>query len=131
MSTDGAKNVTFASREAREAKLRTAGHYGNRIWVITVGCLIWGVMTVGFSISSSLHEAIFFWAINGLGLSLVIPNVQVTTLMQSPTCTSSHPGKPPCAFKAEEPHAGRGAVSSEQSKRHDSRSLLARQAMSS
>lgn len=45
--------------------------------MITVGCLIWGVMTVGFSISSSLREAIFFWAINGLGLSLVIPNVQV------------------------------------------------------
>ncbi|CAL5221386.1 g3569 [Coccomyxa viridis] len=55
------------------------GHYGNRIWVITVGCLIWGVMTVGFSISSSLREAIFFWAINGLGLSLVIPNVQSVT----------------------------------------------------
>ena len=54
-----------------------AGHYGNRIWVITAGCLVWGVMTLGFSVSRSLREAIFFWAINGLGLSLVIPNVQV------------------------------------------------------
>ncbi|CAK0781097.1 hypothetical protein CVIRNUC_005284 [Coccomyxa viridis] len=55
------------------------GHYGNRIWVITAGCLVWGVMTLGFSVSRSLREAIFFWAINGLGLSLVIPNVQSVT----------------------------------------------------
>ena len=46
--------------------------------MITVGCLLWGVMTLGFSISRTLREAIFFWAINGLGLSLVIPNVQVS-----------------------------------------------------
>ena len=45
--------------------------------MITAGCLVWGVMTLGFSVSRSLREAIFFWAINGLGLSLVIPNVQV------------------------------------------------------
>ena len=46
--------------------------------MITVGCLVWGVMTLGFSMSGSLREAIFFWAINGFGLSLVIPNVQVS-----------------------------------------------------
>lgn len=54
-----------------------AGHHYNRIWVITVGCLIWGLMTLGFSVSGSLPVAIAFWAVNGLGLSLVIPNVQV------------------------------------------------------
>ena len=57
---------------------RRAGHYGNRIWVITAGCLVWGVMTLGFSASRSLRAATCFWAINGLGLSLVIPNVQVS-----------------------------------------------------
>ena len=57
--------------------------------MITVGCLIWGVMTVGFSISSSLREAIFFWAINGLGLSLVIPNVQVNIHASRPSCPPS------------------------------------------
>jgi hypothetical protein len=57
--------------------LLAAGHYYNRVWVITAGCLIWGVMTLGFSLAPDIRTAIAFWAVNGLGLSLVIPNVQV------------------------------------------------------
>ncbi|KAK9845923.1 hypothetical protein WJX81_006083 [Elliptochloris bilobata] len=55
------------------------GHYYNRAWVISGGCLIWGVVTVGFSMARTLREGIFFWAFNGLGLALVIPNVQSLT----------------------------------------------------
>lgn len=47
-----------------------AGHYYNRAWVISGGCLIWGVVTVGFSMARTLREGIFFWAFNGLGLAL-------------------------------------------------------------
>ena len=50
-----------------------AGHYYNRAWVISGGCLIWGVVTVGFSMARTLREGIFFWAFNGLGLALVRP----------------------------------------------------------
>ena len=53
-----------------------AGHYYNRAKVTTVGCLMWGVCTAGFSICSSLSQGYFFWAINGIGLSLVIPTGQ-------------------------------------------------------
>lgn len=49
----------------------SAGHYYNRAWVISGGCLIWGVVTVGFSMARTLREGIFFWAFNGLGLALV------------------------------------------------------------
>ncbi|CAL8468475.1 g8015 [Coccomyxa elongata] len=55
------------------------GHWYNRIYVITCGCIIWGLMTLGFSLSRNLIMAICFWAINGLGLALVIPNVQSVT----------------------------------------------------
>lgn len=37
---------------------------------------MWGVCTAGFSICSSLRQGYFFWAINGIGLSLVIPTGQ-------------------------------------------------------
>jgi len=58
------------SRAAADACAR-AGHYYNRAWVISGGCLIWGVVTVGFSLARTLREGIFFWAFNGLGLALV------------------------------------------------------------
>ena len=52
-----------------------------------VGCLIWGCMTLGFSLAPNIHVAIAFWAVNGLGLSLVIPNVQVRLVMLPCSCT--------------------------------------------
>ena len=52
------------------------GHYYNRIHVTSVGCLMWGICTAGFSMCRSLQEGYFFWAINGIGLSLVIPTGQ-------------------------------------------------------
>ena len=58
------------SGAAADARAR-AGHYYNRAWVISGGCLIWGVVTVGFSLARTLREGIFFWAFNGLGLALV------------------------------------------------------------
>ena len=34
-----------------------AGHYYNRIWVITAGCVLWGVMTAGFATTHSVAQA--------------------------------------------------------------------------
>ena len=53
-----------------------AGHYYNRVHVTTIGCLMWGICTAGFSACRSLKEGYFFWAMNGIGLSLVIPTGQ-------------------------------------------------------
>lgn len=57
----------------------TAGHYFNRIWVISLGCTIWGIMTCGFAFCKSKEQGYFFWAMNGVGLSMVIPNGQSVT----------------------------------------------------
>lgn len=76
-----------------------AGHYYNRIWVITVGCLIWGCMTLGFSMAPTIQAATLFWAVNGFGMSLAIPNVQVllhTLVAHRCTCR-----RPPIASFAE------------------------------
>ena len=52
----------------------------NRIWVITVGCVLWGVMTAAFCFMTSLNLlSMLLWAITGIGLALVVPNVQSVT----------------------------------------------------
>ena len=38
-----------------------AGHYYNRIWVITCGCLLWGCMTAAFSRCNYVEEGYIFW----------------------------------------------------------------------
>ncbi|EIE22835.1 MFS general substrate transporter [Coccomyxa subellipsoidea C-169] len=53
-----------------------AGHYMNRIKVTAYGCLLWGCMTAGFGLCSSVPQGIFFWGMNGIGLALVIPSGQ-------------------------------------------------------
>ena len=50
-----------------------SGHCFNRVRVTTAGCLLWGVCTAGFSFCTSLRLGYFFWAMNGLGFSLVVP----------------------------------------------------------
>lgn len=55
------------------------GHNFNRVWVITGGCLLWGVMTGGFSLCTVLWQGMVLSAINGVGLALVIPNAQSIT----------------------------------------------------
>ncbi len=44
-----------------------AGHYMNRIKVTAYGCLLWGCMTAGFGLCSSVPQGIFFWGMNGIG----------------------------------------------------------------
>ena len=56
-----------------------AGHYYNRAWVTGAGCLLWGTMTAGFSATQTVQQGYIFWAVNGIGLSLVIPNGQSLT----------------------------------------------------
>jgi MFS family permease len=48
----------------------------DRTKVIATGCFLWAVMTSMVGLSSTLHEAMFYCAINGIGLALVIPCAQ-------------------------------------------------------
>lgn len=44
--------------------------------VLSLGCFIWAACAAAFAFSSSIAAATFFWAFNGLGLALLIPNAQ-------------------------------------------------------
>ena len=59
-----------------ELETLTAGHLYNRVQVISIGCCLWGICTAGFSMCQSLKQGYIFWAVNGIGLSLVIPTGQ-------------------------------------------------------
>lgn len=56
-----------------------AGYYFNRVWLITAGCGVWGCATALFSACTGLAPGYLLWALNGLGLSLVIPAGQSVT----------------------------------------------------
>ena len=52
----------------------------NRIWVVAVGCVLWGIMTAGFCFTHSVGAvSMLLWAVTGIGLALVVPNVQSVT----------------------------------------------------
>lgn len=53
-----------------------AGHYYNRVLVLWLGCTIWGFFTICFSLTTTVHQGIATWALNGVGLALMIPNAQ-------------------------------------------------------
>lgn len=56
------------------------GHLSNRIHIILYGCLLWACMTWLFGLTRwvpyPLVMGYIAWSLNGLGLSLVIPNTQ-------------------------------------------------------
>lgn len=56
-----------------------AGHFMARSTVIAVGCWLWATMTSLFALTHSLAAAMPICAMNGVGLALVIPNVQSLT----------------------------------------------------
>jgi MFS family permease len=53
-----------------------AGHYYNRVTVLWLGCTIWGFFTICFSLTTTVRQGILTWALNGVGLALMIPNAQ-------------------------------------------------------
>lgn len=55
------------------------GYFQSRRLVLAGGCMLWGVMTVLFGFTNSLEQGMVIWAINGFGLSLVIPTTQSLT----------------------------------------------------
>lgn len=56
-----------------------AGHLISRVWVIAVGCILWGIMAAAFCMTQAVSPlSLSLWAITGLGLALIIPNVQST-----------------------------------------------------
>ena len=66
------------------------GHVFNRVAVISLGCFVWGATMFGFAFSTTLAQGIVAWAVTGLGLCLVIPNVQSLT---ADLYTEAHRGK--------------------------------------
>jgi MFS family permease len=50
------------------------GYYYNRVNVVSAGCVVWGLMTALFGLSPSLGFGGVVWAVNGIGLALLIPN---------------------------------------------------------
>ena len=58
---------------------RPAGQFFPRGTIIGAGCVLWATMTALFATCTSLRTAIPVCAINGVGLALVIPNVQSLT----------------------------------------------------
>ena len=56
-----------------------AGHSYNRVLVVASGCALWGLMTGLFSGCSTLTQAYLLWAVNGVGLALVVPTGQSLT----------------------------------------------------
>lgn len=53
------------------------GHLLHRGRVIGAGCLLWAACTATFAACGSLAAGAAVWAVNGLGLALVLPNTQV------------------------------------------------------
>ena len=56
-----------------------AGHSYNRVLVVAFGCALWGLMTGLFSGCSTLAQGYSLWAVNGIGLALVVPTGQSLT----------------------------------------------------
>ncbi|EFN59499.1 hypothetical protein CHLNCDRAFT_138130 [Chlorella variabilis] len=52
------------------------GHYLNRAHVMAAGCFVWGVMAIGFAFTNTVATGMSFWAFNGVGLGLLLPNAQ-------------------------------------------------------
>lgn len=44
--------------------------------MLASGAFIWGAMTSAIALSATLHTAMFFAAVNGLGLALLVPCCQ-------------------------------------------------------
>ncbi|PRW59549.1 MFS general substrate transporter [Chlorella sorokiniana] len=56
-----------------------AGHLLHRGRVVGAGCLLWAACTATFAACGSLAAGAAVWAVNGLGLALVLPNTQSLT----------------------------------------------------
>ena len=53
-----------------------AGDRFNRVHVIAVGAILWGLATIAMGLMTNIHQAFGFAVFNGIGLSLIIPSVQ-------------------------------------------------------
>jgi MFS family permease len=53
-----------------------AGDRFNRVHVVSVGALIWGLATIAMGLMTDLRQAYGFAVFNGIGLSLIVPSVQ-------------------------------------------------------
>jgi MFS family permease len=52
------------------------GHYLDRTKVLAAGCFIWAAAAATFAFCNTTTSGAAVWAVNGLGLALLIPNAQ-------------------------------------------------------
>ena len=60
------------------------GEMWDRKVVITCGAVLWGFMTAAIGCAGSLDQAIWFCALNGFGLALVIPSISSLVADEQP-----------------------------------------------
>ena len=80
-------NLTLARALAQALASPLAGvlgHYANRVTVLCWGAALWGACTAAFSFTHSVAAGLPFWALNGIGLSFLIPSAQSLTADYTP-----------------------------------------------
>jgi MFS family permease len=72
-------NITLARALTQAAAAPVAGILGDRLdrpRIAAAAAVLWGVMTVALGLMTNVTQAVAFSAVNGIGLSLLIPSVQ-------------------------------------------------------
>eukprot|EP00887_Chlorella_sp_A99_P006616 scaffold3.g6616.t1 len=71
--------ASFNASPAALGMVTLARHCLHRGRVVGAGCLLWAASTALFAAAHSLAAGLPIWAVNGLGLALVLPNCQSLT----------------------------------------------------
>lgn len=66
---------------------------------MAAGCFIWGAMATCFAFTRTLTHGMIFWAFNGVGLGLLLPNAQsLIADYFSGRCLLAFPAEPSLAW---------------------------------
>ena len=72
-------NITLCRALTQALASPLAGILGDRLdrpRIVAAAAILWGVMTIGLGLMTSVTQAMAYAAVNGVGLSLLIPSVQ-------------------------------------------------------
>ena len=79
MQLSPAKPSLLLVDDAPENLSVLAGVLGDRLdrpRIVAFAAVLWGVMTIALGLMTSVNQAMAYAAVNGVGLSLLIPSVQ-------------------------------------------------------
>lgn len=71
-------NLTLSRALVQALSSPLAGVLGDvldRRHIVATGAFLWGIMTAAIGFSQNVHQAMWFCALNGFGLALVIPAI--------------------------------------------------------